>query len=359
MGVVLGVRGLSKIEIDVSNELMQHQHVIGATGTGKSTLLANEAVQAFEEKACCIVIDPHGELAFDVVRAVNPADLRNVYLFDPLRVRFSLNPLELESYENREIAVERIIGEITEFFRKFYGRQYWGPSLNRIFQDGLRVLYERDDSPTMKDLYNLVSGKMHDREFQEELKKLPRGRTDAVLNKLAPFVNNRFLSRILCRKPSSVRIEELIKERVLVIFRLPRGELSEAVSTLLGSAVITRVWFAALSRGGRFPVVLFLDEFQLFSHLETLGNIISEGRKYSLGAVLAHQHTKQLPEALLNDILGNAGIKIAFRVSGDDARVIARSFGGRSLLRNLYLSQMERQLHAFAESLAVRQGLSS
>jgi DNA helicase HerA-like ATPase len=274
-------------------------------------------------------------------------------------VRFSLNPLELESYENREIAVERIIGEITEFFRKFYGRQYWGPSLNRIFQDGLRVLYERDDSPTMKDLYNLVSGKMHDREFQEELKKLPRGRTDAVLNKLAPFVNNRFLSRILCRKPSSVRIEELIKERVLVIFRLPRGELSEAVSTLLGSAVITRVWFAALSRGGRFPVVLFLDEFQLFSHLETLGNIISEGRKYSLGAVLAHQHTKQLPEALLNDILGNAGIKIAFRVSGDDARVIARSFGGRSLLRNLYLSQMERQLHAFAESLAVRQGLSS
>jgi type IV secretory pathway TraG/TraD family ATPase VirD4 len=156
-----------------------------------------------------------------------------------------------------------------------------------------------------------------------------------------------------------VRIEELIKERVLVIFRLPRGELSEAVSTLLGSAVITRVWFAALSRGGRFPVVLFLDEFQLFSHLETLGNIISEGRKYSLGAVLAHQHTKQLPEALLNDILGNAGIKIAFRVSGDDARVIARSFGGRSLLRNLYLSQMERQLHAFAESLAVRQGLSS
>ncbi|WP_456330740.1 type IV secretion system DNA-binding domain-containing protein [Archaeoglobus sp.] len=316
-------------------DLLQHQHVIGATGVGKSTLLANEAVHAFEEGVCCVVIDPHGNLAHDIVRAVNPGDLKNVYLLDPLQVRFSLNPLELESYGNREIAVERVIGEITEFFRKLYGRQYWGPSLNRIFQDGLRALYERDDSPTMKDLYDLISGKISHREFQEELKKLPRGRTDSVLNKLAPFVNNRFLRMVLCRKPSSVRIEELMDERTLVIFRLPRGELSEMVSTLLGSAVITRVWFSVLSRNRNFPVILFIDEFHLFSHLETLGNIVSEGRKYGLGAVLAHQHTRQIPEALLNDILGNAGVKVSFRVSGEDARVMARSFGMEELAEKL------------------------
>lgn len=333
VGLILGVAD-RPLQI-TPEDLLQHQHVIGATGTGKSTLLANEAVQAFEEGVCCIVIDPHGTLAHDIVRAVNPGDLERVYLFDPLRVRFSLNPLELESYGNREIAVEKIIGEITEFFRKLYGRQYWGPSLNRIFQDGLRVLYEEDDSPTMKDLYDLVSGRRSHKEFQEELKRLPRGRTDAVLNKLAPFVNNRFLRRILCRKPSSVRIEELMEERTLVIFRLPRGELSEMVSTLLGSAVITRVWFAALSRGRHFPVILFIDEFQLFTHLETLGNIVSEGRKYGLGAVLAHQHTKQVPEALLNDVLSNAGVKVAFRVSGDDARVVARSFGREELTEKL------------------------
>lgn len=259
MALIAGITGKP---LRVSPEdMLQHQHVIGATGTGESTLLANETVQAFEEKACCIVIDPHGNLAYDIVRAINPGDLENVYLFDPLRVRFSLNPLELESYDNREIAVEKIIGEITEFFRKLYGRQYWGSSLNRIFQDGLRALYERDDSPTMKDLYDLVSGKINHREFQEELKRLPRGRTDAVLNKLTPFVNNRFLKRILCRKPSSVRLDELMRLGTLVIFRLPRGELSETVSTLLGSAVITRLWFAALSRDERFPVLLFVDEF--------------------------------------------------------------------------------------------------
>ncbi|RLG37229.1 MAG: hypothetical protein DRO01_07365, partial [Thermoproteota archaeon] len=328
--LILGFTGREKLEISVT-ELIQHQHVIGATGTGKSTLLANEVVQAFESKACCIVIDPHGNLAFDIVRAVNPSDLKNVYLLDPLRVRFSLNPLELPEYGNRELVVERVIGEITEYFRKLYGRQYWGPSLNRIFQEGLRALYERDDSPTLRELYDLVSGKIQHRKFHEELKRLPRGRTDSVLNKLAPFVRNRFLGRMLCGKLSTVRIEELMKPGTLVIFRLSKGELSEMVSTLLGSAVITKLWFAVLSREEHFPVILAMDEFQLFSHVETLGNMISEGRKYGLGVVFAHQHTKQIPEALLNDITGNAGVKIAFRVSGEDARIIARSFGSEEL----------------------------
>jgi len=95
-----------------------------------------------------------------------------VYFLDPLRVRFSLNPLELPAEStSREIAVEKMIGEITEFFKKLYGRQYWGLSLNRIFQEGLRALYERDDSPTLKDLHDLVSGKIRHEEFENELKK--------------------------------------------------------------------------------------------------------------------------------------------------------------------------------------------
>jgi len=305
--LILGLAKGKRLEI-VIDELMQHEHVVGATGTGKSTLLANQAVQTFESGACCVVIDPHGDLALDVARAVSPGNLDRVYFLDPLRVRFSLNPLELPAEStSREIAVGKMIGEITEFFRKLYGRQYWGPSLNRIFQEGLRALSERDDSPTLKDLYDLVSGKIRHEEFEKELKKLPRGRTDAVLNKLAPFVRNRFISKILCSKPASVRIEELLKPGRLVIFRLSKGELSEAIAALLGSAVITQLWFAAISRKERFPVILVVDEVQMFSHLETIGSIVSEGRKYGLALIAAHQHLRQLPERLINDLLGNAG----------------------------------------------------
>lgn len=321
------IRGIRYPVFITLGDLLHHQYILGATGTDKTTLIANEIVQAFEENACCVVIDPHGDLSVNIAKAVNPGDLGNVYLFDPLKVKFSLNPLELPCYNNREIIVEKMVAEITEFFKKLYGVQYWGPSLNRLFQDGLRALYEKDDSPTLKDLYDLVSGKIQHREFQEELKRLPRGRTDSVLNKLAPFVKNAFISRILCRKFSSLSLEELIAPKRLIVFRLPKGELSEIISVLLGSTIIAKLWFIAMSKEKSFPIILAIDEFHLFSHLETLRNTIAEGRKYGIGLIVAHQHASQLSEKLLGDVLSNSGIKVIFRVSDDDAVIISKSFG--------------------------------
>lgn len=314
-------------------DLFHHQYVLGATGTGKSTLIAREVVQAFNQGLCCLVIDPHGDLSYDIAEAVSKEHLKNVYFFDPLKVGFSLNPLELpkcNSEEERELAVEKIIGEMIEFLSKLYGRQYWGPSLNRIFQEGLRSLYQSDDSPTFKDLLDLIKKKLKGHyEFYEDIESLPAGRTDAVINKLVPFVKNKLLRRIFCQKISSLNLEQVIAQKKLIIFRLSKGELSETNSALIGSTVITKLWFYAVSRQKeeRIPIFAAIDEFQNFSHLETLRNMVAEGRKYKIALLLAHQHTKQIPEKLLGDILGNAGTKIIFRVSGEDASVISKSIG--------------------------------
>ena len=110
-----------------------------------------------------------------------------------------------------------------------------------------------------------------------------------------------------------MRIEELLKPRRLVIFRLSKGELSEAIAALLGSLVITQLWFAAISRKERFPVVLIVDEIQTFSHLETIGSIVSEGRKYGLVLIAAHQHLRQLPEKTAQRSSGKCGNKDCFQ----------------------------------------------
>lgn len=320
--------------LDISltlQDLSHHQYILGATGTGKSTLIAREVIQAFENGICCLVIDPHGDLAYEIVEGVAPEFIDGVFLLDPLRVKFSLNPLELPEYrdnEGRNLIVERMIGEMIDFFIKLYGKQYWGPSLNRIFQEGLRALYEKDDAPTLKDLYDLLSGNLSGyRDFSEELKKLPRGRTDSVLNKLIPFVKNKLLKRIFCQKISSVNLSKLLRSERLVVFRLPKGELSEINTLLIGSTIITKTWFFAISREKRFPIILAIDEFQNFAHLETLRNIVAEGRKYGIALLIAHQHTKQIHEKILEDLLANTGTKIIFRVSGEDALTIAKSFG--------------------------------
>ncbi len=97
---------------------------------------------------------------------------------------------------------------------------------------------------------------------------------------------------------------------------------------LIGSALVTKLWLTVVSkeRGSRSPIFLAIDEFQNFAHLETLSDLVTEGRKYQIGLLLAHQHTKQVPEKLLGDILGNTATKVIFRVAEKDARIIANSF---------------------------------
>ena len=316
------------------DDLYRHQYCLGSTGSGKSTLITNEVLDAFRQGLCTWVLDPHGDLAYDIVESVYPEDLGRVLLFDLLKVGFSLNPFELPRYQDktqREIMVERMIGEIVSFMKKLYGDKYWGPSLNRIFQNALRRLYQNDDSPTFKEMLDLIKEELDKedyKDFYDDLGSLPKGRTDAVINKLEPFVKNDLLRKIFCQKVSTVDVEELLRPNRMVIWRLSKGELSEMNAGLIGSALITKLWLTIVSRErkDRTPVFLAIDEFQNFAHLETLSDLVTEGRKYQIGLLLAHQHTKQVPEKLLGDILGNTATKTIFRVSEKDARIIANSF---------------------------------
>ncbi len=338
LGEVTSNNGQAKKVFVKNDDLYRHQLVIGGTGSGKSTLITNEILDAFRQGLCVWILDPHGDLAYDIVEAIYPEDLGRVLLFDLLKVGFSLNPFELPGYQDltqREIIVERMIGEIVGFMKKMYGEKYWGPSLNRIFQGALRRLYRKDDSPTFEEMLDLVTENLDKEEykdFYDDLDRLPKGRTDSVINKLEPFVKNDLLRKIFCQKVSTIDVEKLMKPNTLVIWRLPKGELSELNAGLIGSALITKIWLNIVSkiREDRKPVFLAIDEFQNFAHLETLGDLITEGRKYKIGLLLAHQHTKQVPEKLLGDILGNTATKVIFRVGQSDAGIIANTFDFRN-----------------------------
>jgi hypothetical protein len=343
---------IGSVRLDV-NDLFTHQYVIGGSGTGKSTLLINEVKQVLKLGLCCWVVDPHGDLAYDMVEHVE-AD--KIVFLDPLRVGFTLNPFELPSYHDqyeRAMMIERIIGQMVEMMKRLFGYKYWGPALNRTFQNVIRILYQRDDCPTFEDILNILHHR-YDRlgnfanhavfhEFREELARIPRERMDAVINKVDPFVKNTLLRRIFCNKISNVNIDTLTQPGTLVIWRLAKAELTEVTMGMIGSAIITKLWFTSAARKQieRSPIFLVIDEFQNFAYLETLNTLLAEARKYRIGLALTHQQTKQLPERLLGEILSNAATKIIFRVSGNDAALLARNIDNTynqhltSLLPNL------------------------
>jgi len=330
-------------------DLTRHVYVLGASGTGKSSLLINLIAQAQQRRVCVHVIDPHGDLAYDAAECLGPEKLENIIFLDPLKVRFSINPFELPKYSDqyeREILIERIIGQMVEMMKRIFGERYWGPSLNRTFQNIIRLLYHKDDSPTFEDILNVLQGRIEKlgslatseslKEFLAELRKIPHERLDAVINKVDPFVKNALLRMLFCNKTSSVDFSELLQQGKVVLWRLAKAELTEQNMQMIGSAIITKLWFnvGSREREQRAPILLFIDEFQNFAYLETLTIMITEGRKFGIGLVLTHQHTKQLPEEVLSEVLGNTATKIIFRVSGEDATALAKNLDVR-MERNL------------------------
>jgi len=318
-------------------DLSRHLYVLGASGTGKSSLLINLIAQLAEKGICVHVIDPHGDLSYEIIESLPH---KEVILLDPLKVRFSINPFELPHYRDnyeRQILIEKIIGQMVEMMKRIFGHRYWGPSLNRTFQNVIRLLYEKDDSPTFEDILNVLLGRYERlgslalsrslREFLEELEKIPKERLDSVINKVDPFVKNSLLRMLFCKKKSTIDFNELIKPGKLVLWRLSKAELTEQNMQMIGSAIITKLWFQVSSREReeRSRIFLVIDEFQNFAYLETLTIMITEGRKFGISLILSHQHTMQLPEKALGEVLGNTATKIIFRVSGEDAYKLAKS----------------------------------
>lgn len=74
-------------------------------------------------------------------------------------------------------------------------------------------------------------------------------------------------------------------------------------------------------------LLLYVDEFQNFA-TPAFAQILSEARKYHLGAILAHQTTSQLEDiSLVNITLANTGTVICFRTANpEDERMILPQF---------------------------------
>ena len=71
------------VEIAIYDRLTS-MYVIGANGTGKSTLLEQLIIQDIEAGMGCCLLDPHGDLTNSVINRIPEKRLDDVILFDPI-----------------------------------------------------------------------------------------------------------------------------------------------------------------------------------------------------------------------------------------------------------------------------------
>jgi hypothetical protein len=168
-------------------------------------------------------------------------------------------------------------------------------------------------------------------EFDTWTDKFVAESISAVLNKVGAFTANPIIRNIVGQPKSTFDIRKIMDEGKILIVNLSKGLIGEDNASILGAFLVTKIQLAAMSRGDieniedRKPFYLYVDEFQNFA-TDSFATILSEARKYGLNLAVANQYISQMNENVRDAVFGNVGTMISFRVSADDAPILAKQF---------------------------------
>lgn len=323
----------------------RHFYVIGKTGTGKSTMLANMAINDLKNNEGMAVIDPHGDLIEIILDFIPSHRINDVIYFNPADTSdriVKMNLFEGENVVHRELIASGIIS----IFHKLYGYS-WGPRLEYILRNALLTLLSTPQS-NLSDVIRLlvdakfrqnIVAKLEDpilkdywlKEYNQQTDRLRTESISSILNKIGQFVSSPLIRNVVDARKSSFSIENAMDEGKILLANLSQGKLGEDNATLLGAMLITKIQLAAMSRvhideEERRDFYLYVDEFQNFA-TESFVKILSEARKYRLNLTLANQYVAQIPEEVQKAIFGNCGSIASFVMGADDADLFNKEYG--------------------------------
>ena len=325
----------------LQEDRLRHLWLLGKTGSGKSTLIANLVAQDLHAGTGLALLDPHGDLVDKVLPLIPPSRINQVLLFNP---NDRQHPVSFNIFrQGRQLHPDMALlaSQLISVFRKFWADS-WGPRLEHILRNAilavstnsranLLFLYRflTDDQVRDKVVASLtdpVVSQFWKKEFPNYPKNLQGEALSPVLNKLGAFVAHPVVRNIVGQERSRINLINLMSGKGILLANLATGRIGEDVSHLLGGLLLTAIQLAAMERPrGGPPFIVYVDEFQYFVN-ESLSTMLSESRKFGLGLVLAHQYLAQLPLSIRDAVLGNVGSSVIFRLGGQDAAILEPEF---------------------------------
>jgi hypothetical protein len=322
---------------------LQHLHVLGPTGVGKSTLMLNLIVQDISAGRGVIVIDPKGDLVQEVLARIPDNRVDDVIVLDPADQD---RPVGLNVLQSGDRPAELVADQVLAVFHDLY-RENWGPRTQDILHASLLTLANRPGM-TLCALPVLLSNRAFRRTVVRELTdeialkpfwvwfdSLSEGERQQaiapVMNKLRAFLLRPWMRAVIGQPDPALEMRRVFTERKVLLVSLAKGLLGPEAAALLGSLAVSELWQTALGRvritsDRRSPVFVYVDEFQDYLHLPTdVADVLAQARGLGVGLTLAHQHLAQLPPALRSAVLANARSRVCFQLGSEDAKLIAGS----------------------------------
>jgi len=333
--------GKKKLVSVPSSLRLRHTHVIGATGTGKSTMLLTMIAQDMMLGNGCAVLDPHGDLIEAILPYVPDDRIKDVILIDPADGEYpvAFNILSAHSEVEKDI----LSSDLVAAFKRL--STSWGDQMNSVFANAILAFLENPEGGTLADVRRFLIEKPYRENYlkgvsdphiryywQHEYPLLKSSSIGSILTRLDTFLRPKLIRNMVAQK-KGLDFEHILDCKKILLVKLSQGLMGAENSYLLGTFFVSKMYQAAMARqakskDSRSDFFLYIDEFQNFI-TPSMSYILSGARKYHLGLILAHQDMMQLQKfdsELASSVVVNAATRVCFRLGDTDAKRFASGF---------------------------------
>lgn len=320
---------------------LEHVHIVGASGTGKSTLLVNLITQDLAAGNGLALFDPHGDLVDDVLARIPQELTDQVVVFDPGDAEYPIgfNVLSAQNEVERNLIASDLVGVFQRLSTS------WGDAMSTVLGNAVLAILEHPEGGTLLTLRQFLVDDAFRRQYlknvadrevrffwEKEFQLIGTRSIGPILTRLNTFLRPKLIRNIVAQTKPRLDLAEIMNTGKVFLAKLSQGIMGEENAYLLGSLLVTKFHQLALSRQTiskeqRRPFYLYADEFQHWV-TPSMASLLTEARKYGVGLVLAHQILAQLRDSprVQDAVMGNAYTRIVFRVGDDDARKLADGF---------------------------------
>lgn len=352
--ILLGQEGSSRIYLE-PDLFRTHFHLVGATGSGKSTALLamlQPILMQCESEACCLfLIDPIGNLSRDLLRFIAhprfcPDHVRErlVYI-EPANEQYvmPLNPLTYTTEASRYYQTMRSVDIVLRAwsaqdvsqqprllqwtYKAFCAAAQMG------FPISMCQYLLHPGQPEHEKMLARIPGDIR-YHWQEILKGHGNEATrilESARNRLDPFFESVNLRRMFGARTSLFNCERFIRERKVVILNLGKyGKIPGFVADTIGGLALNEIVETANristneGRGVVDPTYVVMDEFQKYVGVD-IEDALPTVRQMGLRLILAHQSFSQLEreDVDLTQMIWQARSRLVFANSAKDADILA------------------------------------
>jgi hypothetical protein len=308
-------------------------HIIGRSGMGKSTLMAQMILDDIDKGMGVVVLDPHGDLVDDLLCMIKEEHVEKTIYFDlgdPNYVPL-WNPLKRSHGQDISRTADDLVGAIKSVVTG------WGDRMEHLLRNGFFALLQLPNS-TLLDLYNLLRKKADESNslrkeilevvdnqvahqfWKEDFDRYSAEALGPPKHKLSKLLVSGTVSLMLSQPANLIDFRQIMDKGMILLVNL--STIGSEVREILGCFILSLFHLTALGRSqihieDRKQFHIYADEAHRFL-TEALEDLIVETRKFGVNLTLAHHYLSQFSKKKV-DALSSVGTTIIMNVDAKDA----------------------------------------